>query len=83
MISYDMPSYKYLGALVYFAAFQKHCSFFPASSRLIRTYQVELAGFETSKGTIRFTPEKPIPAALVRKIVRARVQENEARRKKS
>jgi len=79
-ISYGMPAYKYQGALVYFAAFQKHCSFFPGTSAL-GAYRRELEGFETSKGTIRFTPDKPLPAALVRKIVRARLKENEARQK--
>ena len=81
-ISYCMPAFKYHGALVYYAAFQKHCSFFPASSRIIRAYARELARFETAKGTIRFTPDHPLPAALVRQIVRARMKENEERQKK-
>ena len=81
-ISYGMPGFKYLGALVYFAAFKNHCSFFPASGKLIRAHQRELAGYETAKGTIRFTVDKPLPAALVKKLVKARVAENEARAKK-
>ena len=72
-ISYGMPGYKYLGALVYFAAFKDHCSFFPASGKLIRAHQRELAPYETSK---------PLPATLVKKLVKARVAENEARAKK-
>ena len=81
-ISYGMPGYKYLGALVYFAAFKDHCSFFPASGKLIRAHQRELAGYETAQGTIHFTVDKPLPAALVKKLVKARVAENEARAKK-
>ena len=81
-ISYGMPGYKYLGALVYFAAFKNHCSFFPASGKLIRAHQHELGGYETAKGTIHFTFDKPLPAALVKKLVKARVAENEARAKK-
>jgi uncharacterized protein YdhG (YjbR/CyaY superfamily) len=81
-ISYGMPAFKYHGALVYYAAFQKHCSFFPASAAVIRAHARELARFETAKGTIRFTPDHPLPAALVRQIVRARMKENEERQKK-
>ncbi len=81
-ISYGMPAFKHQGALVYFAAFKNHCSFFPGSPALIRAYQRELASYETAKGTIQFTPAKPLPAALVRKIVKARLAENEARWKK-
>ena len=80
-ISYGMPAYKYHGALVYFAAFKNHCSFFPGTSSLA-AYRHELERYETSKGTIHFTPDHPLPAALVRRIVRARVKENEAREKK-
>ena len=80
-IAYGMPGYNYLGALVYFAAFKNHCSFFPASGRLIRAHQRELAGYETAKGTIRFTVDKPLPAALVKTLVKARVAENETRAK--
>ncbi len=81
-ISYGMPTFKQQGALVYFAAFKSHCSFFPGSAGLIRAYQRELAPYKTSKGTIQFTPDRPLPAALVREIVKARVAENEARARK-
>ncbi len=82
VISYQMPAYKYHGVLVYFAAFKDHCSFFPGAKSILKTYAGELKGYRTSAGTIQFTAENPLPAALVRKIVRARVTENEARRKK-
>ncbi len=80
-ISYGMPSFKYKGALVWFAAFSDHCSFFPGSGRVIATFQDELKKFQTSKGTIRFPMDKPLSAALVKKIVKARIAENERRKK--
>jgi len=78
VISYGMPGYKYQGPLVYFAAFNNHCSFFPGSSQVIKLYD-ELKSFKTAKGTIQFTTDKPLPAGIVKKIVKARMQENEAR----
>ena len=78
VISYGMPGYKYQGPLVYFAAFNNHCSFFPGSSQIIKLYD-ELKSFKTAKGTIQFTTDKPLPSAIVKKIVKARMQENEAR----
>jgi uncharacterized protein YdhG (YjbR/CyaY superfamily) len=80
-ISYGMPAFKYKGSLVWFAAFSNHCSFFPGTSSLLPAFQKELKNFEISKGTIRFPVDKPLPAALVKKLVRARVAQNE--RKKS
>lgn len=77
-ISYGMPAYKYKGPLVYFGAFKKHCSFFPGSSTIIAN-QKELKGFTVAKGTIQFTPEKPLPATLVKRIVKERIKENETR----
>jgi uncharacterized protein YdhG (YjbR/CyaY superfamily) len=79
-ISYGMPAFRYKGALIGFAAFSKHCSLFPMGSSAIEQFRDELKGFQTSKGTIQFTVEKPLPAALVKKIVKARVAENERRR---
>ena len=81
-ISYQIPTYKHQGALVSFAAFENHLSFFGANSDLRRQFAKELEDFEQSTGTIRFTTEKPLPAALVKRIVKARVAENEARAKR-
>jgi len=81
-IAYGMPAYKYQGPLVYFAAFKTHCSFFPGSGRILKGYRSQLKDYETAKGTIRFTVEKPLSANLVRAIVKARVAENVARMKK-
>ncbi len=78
-ISYRIPAIRYKGLLVGFAAFSKHCSFFPMSSAVMETFKNELARFETSKGTIRFPVDKPLPAALVKKLVKARIAQNEDR----
>jgi uncharacterized protein YdhG (YjbR/CyaY superfamily) len=81
-ISYGMPAFRLDGkALVYFSAWKSHCSFFPGSSTVVAAHERELAGRSTSKGTIHFSPEDPLPAALVRKIVRFRIAEHAAARK--
>jgi len=77
VISYRIPMFKYKGMLVGYAAFAKHCSLFPTGSGVIEKYAKELKAFSTNKGTIRFTTEKPLPDALVKKIVKTRVAENE------
>jgi uncharacterized protein YdhG (YjbR/CyaY superfamily) len=81
VISYQMPMYKHHGMVVGFAAFKNHCSLFPGSS-VMEAHKKELKDYETSKGTIRFPADRPLPAALVKKLVKARVSENEARSKK-
>jgi uncharacterized protein YdhG (YjbR/CyaY superfamily) len=81
-ISYGIPVFKYKGALVWFAAFSKHCSFFPGRLAVIAAFKDELKDCETSKGTIRFPVDKPLPAALVRKLVRARIAENDRRKRR-
>ena len=81
-ISYGMPAFKYKGALVGYAAFKHHCSFFPMNGALVEQFQEELKKYETSKGTIRFSVDNPLPAALVKKLVKARVAENEAKEKR-
>ena len=81
-LSYGMPAFKYKGPLVAYAAFKNHCSLFPMSGSLVKEMHVELAGFETSKGTIRFPVDKLMPAALVKKIVKARVAANEAKQRR-
>jgi uncharacterized protein YdhG (YjbR/CyaY superfamily) len=80
-ISYRMPAFKYKGMLVWFAAFSDHCSLFPTSS-VINALKEELKGFSTSKGTIRFPTDKPLPTALVKKLVKARVAQNENKRRR-
>jgi uncharacterized protein YdhG (YjbR/CyaY superfamily) len=80
VISYGMPGFRYKGMLVWYAAFKEHCSFFPGNSSLIEEFGEDLAGYSTSKGTIRFPLDKPLPAALIRKIVRMRMAENERKK---
>lgn len=77
-IGYGMPAYKYKGALVYFGAFKNHCSFFPGSSSVLANKE-GLKGFTIAKGTIQFTPDKPIPAAIIKSIVKERVAQNETK----
>jgi uncharacterized protein YdhG (YjbR/CyaY superfamily) len=76
VISYGIPMFKYRGMLVGYAAFKKHCSLFPTGSGVLDRFEKELKGYRTSKGTIQFPSDKPLPDALVKKIVKARVKEN-------
>jgi len=77
-ISYRMPAFRLDGKmLVSFAAAAKHCSFY-AGAHPIRAHASELEGYDTAKGTIRFQPQRPLPAALVRKLVRTRVAQRES-----
>ena len=78
-LSYGIPAFRYKGGLVAYAAFKKHCSFFPMSGSLLDDFTEELMGYRTSKGTLQFPPDKPLSAALVRKMVKARVVQNEAK----
>jgi uncharacterized protein YdhG (YjbR/CyaY superfamily) len=80
VISYDIPTFKLNGRmLVSYAAFKKHCSFFPGAGPIER-HANDLKSFQTSKGTIQFTPEHPLSTALVKKLVKTRVKLNEARK---
>jgi uncharacterized protein YdhG (YjbR/CyaY superfamily) len=76
VISYGMPMFKFNGMLVGYAAFAKHCSLFPTGSGVIERFAKELVGYPTSRGTIRFPSDKPLPDSLIKKIVKARVAEN-------
>ena len=75
-ISYSVPAFRLNGPLVGFGAKANHCAFYLMSGSTVAAHAAELEGYETSKGTIRFKPDKPLPAALVRKLVKARVTEN-------
>ncbi len=76
-ISYQIPTFKQKGPLVAFAAFPTHCSFYVMSPAVMNMYKDELKSYDTAKGTIRFQANKPLPAALVKKLVKARIEENE------
>jgi uncharacterized protein YdhG (YjbR/CyaY superfamily) len=76
VISYRIPMFKFNGMLVGYAAFKDHCSLFPTGSGVIEEFKKELKGHAISKGTIHFPLDKPLPDALLKKIVKARVAEN-------
>ncbi len=80
-ISYGMPAFRYKGVLVWYAAFSKHCSLFPTAA-VIEAFRKELKGFSTTKGTIHFPMDKPLPAPLVKKLVKARVAEVEGKNRR-
>ena len=80
-MSYGIPAFKYKGPLIWFAAFSNHCSLFPTAS-VIKEFKNELNGFHTSKGTIHFPVDKPLPAALVKKMVKARMAEKEHKKQR-
>ena len=76
-ISYGIPTFRLNGrSLVFFGAWANHCSFYPGSSRTLKKFQSDLKGFQITKGTIRFSPDNPLPHALVKKLVEARIAEN-------
>lgn len=80
-ISYRIPAFKHKGVLVWFAAFSDHCSLFPTAS-VIEAFRSELKGYTISKGTIQFPMDKPLPAALVRKMVKLRVAQVESKKRR-
>ena len=80
-ISYSKPAYHFHGMIGSFAAFKNHCSFFPWNAQTIIDFADELKDFNTSAGTIQFTPDKPIPEELLQKILRYRVAGNLEKKK--
>jgi uncharacterized protein YdhG (YjbR/CyaY superfamily) len=76
VISYNMPAFKQNGILVWFAAFKNHIGFFPKVSAM-ENFKEKLSGYQTSKGTIRFPLDEPIPIDLIREIVKFRVKEDQ------
>ena len=82
-IGYGVPAFKYRGRpLVSFGAGKDHCSFYVQSPAVMDAHRSELKGYETAKGTIRFTPDHPLPAELVTKLVKARIAETDAAARK-
>ena len=81
-LGYGLAGFKHGGRpLVYFGAWKEHCALYAASPKTQAAFAAELKNFEVSKGTIRFTVEKPLPLPLVKRLVKARVAENAARKK--
>jgi uncharacterized protein YdhG (YjbR/CyaY superfamily) len=79
IISYKIPAFKHKRVLVWYAAFSNHCSLFPTAA-VIEAFKDELKGFTISKGTIHFPTDKPMPVALIKKLVKARVAQSENRK---
>lgn len=78
-IGYGVPAFKYRGRpLVSLGAGKNHCAFYVQSPAVMDAHRGELAGYDTSKGTVRFAPAKPLPAALVTKLVKARMAQTDA-----
>jgi uncharacterized protein YdhG (YjbR/CyaY superfamily) len=80
-ISYRIPAFKHNGVLVWFAAFSTHCSLFPTAS-IIEAFKDDLKGYSTSKGTIHFPIDKPLPITLIKRLVKARVAQNEGKKRR-
>jgi uncharacterized protein YdhG (YjbR/CyaY superfamily) len=68
------PQWTFIG---FFGAWANHCAFYPGSSATLKKFQNELKGFHIGKGTLRFSPDKPVPVALVKKLLKARMAENQ------
>ena len=79
VISYGIPAFKHNRVLVWYAAFSDHCSLFP-TAEIIAAFRDEVKGFTTSKGTIHFPLNKPMPIALIKKLMKARVARNQAKK---
>ena len=78
-ISYQIPTFKDSYMLVGFAAFKEHCGFYVMSTATMDKFKEELKAYDTATATIRFTSDKPLPAALIKRIVKERMAENEER----
>jgi uncharacterized protein YdhG (YjbR/CyaY superfamily) len=78
VISYGIPTFRYKRGLVAFAAFTNHCSFFPLGSSVLDSFKEELKEFRVSQGTLHFPLDKPLPESLLKRIVKARIVQNES-----
>ena len=81
-ISYRIPAFRTNEVLIWFAAFSDHCSLFPTAA-VIEAFKKELAGYRTSKGTIHFPTDRPLPVALIKRLVKARVGNVESKKRRS
>jgi uncharacterized protein YdhG (YjbR/CyaY superfamily) len=78
VISYQVPTFRHRRPVVAFAAFEDHCSLFVMSPAVMEAFAEDLESYGTSRGTIRFPVDRPLPAALVKRLVKARIAENQA-----
>jgi uncharacterized protein YdhG (YjbR/CyaY superfamily) len=81
VINYGIPAFKHKGVLVWYAGFSNHCSLFPTAA-VIEAFKSELKGLSTSKGTIQFPIGKPLPIALIKKLVKERVRQIETKKQR-
>ncbi|GGC32458.1 hypothetical protein GCM10011386_25770 [Parapedobacter defluvii] len=81
VISYKMPTYKYNGILIYFAAWKNHWALYPANATLKETFKEELSRYKQTKGAIHFPWEEPLPEALITRLVKKRAAENKEKAK--
>lgn len=79
VISYGMPAYRQNGMVGYFAGFKNHCSYFPGSYAVMKQFEEELKSYNVSKGTIQFPIDKPLSSSLLKKLVIAKIKENETK----
>jgi uncharacterized protein YdhG (YjbR/CyaY superfamily) len=80
-ISYKIPAFRHGKVLIWFAAFANHCSLFP-TARVIEMFKDDLRPYNLSKGTIQFPTDKPLPAALIKKLVKARLAQIAAKKRR-
>jgi uncharacterized protein YdhG (YjbR/CyaY superfamily) len=80
-ISYKIPAFRHVEIILWFAAFAKHCSLFP-TARVIEEFSVDLKPYTLSKGTIQFPTDKPLPSALIKKLVKARLAQIAAKERR-
>jgi uncharacterized protein YdhG (YjbR/CyaY superfamily) len=81
IISYKIPAFRHGKVLVWFAAFSDHCSLFPTAA-VLEAFRKDLEGYSTSKGTVQFPINKPLPTALIKKLVKARVAQSEGKKRR-
>jgi uncharacterized protein YdhG (YjbR/CyaY superfamily) len=81
ILSYRIPAFKHKKVVVWYGAFSDHCSLFPTNA-VIETFKHELKNFSTSKGTIHFPIDEPVPTALIKKLVKARVAQSENKKRR-
>jgi uncharacterized protein YdhG (YjbR/CyaY superfamily) len=82
VISYGMPAFKWKGMLVGFAAAKTHIGFYPWNGSTVEYFKEELKSYGTSPGAIRFDNDKPLPVALIKKIIKWRMKENLTKQKR-
>ena len=80
-ISYKIPAFRHGEVVIWFAAFAKHCSLFP-TGRVIEMFKADLKPYTLSKGTIQFPTDKPLPASLIKRIVKARLTRIAAKKRR-